>query len=129
MEYARAEIEILKYRAVLPKHAHYMVYALTRGRDDAVKIRPGSLTVESGDQVTWINLVNDKIQIVLFKGNLVFERFPDESSNYAFDLAPGGYRTFVVKNKSVAREYSYQVYCPRRQRFAEANSDPRIIVL
>jgi hypothetical protein len=133
MDYARAVIETCQSSTtVLPEeavHAHYVIYALLSRVRKELKTRPGSLTVENGDKVTWINLFEDPIQVVFFTGNLVFEGFPDAHSNYSFTLAPGGHRTFVVKNTTRPREYSYQVYCPSRELFAEANSDPRIIVL
>jgi plastocyanin len=129
MSYARAQIVMQTPATVFPKDAHYLVYVLSRGEANALKIRPGSLTVEKGDQVTWINLADTEMQVVFFKGDLVFERFPDQSSGYSFVLEPGGCRSFVVKNEPLPREYSYQVCEFGKNKFAEANSDPRIIVL
>ncbi len=102
---------------------------IVQDREHLPKVRPPCLPVENSDHVTWINKLGEPVEVVFYRGDLVLDGFPGAEQQYKFVLAPGEYRSYVVKDTAALREYSYQVYCQTSGQYAEGDSDPRMILL
>jgi hypothetical protein len=108
-----------------PDEDSYLIN-IVRSGIDTYKTRPASLTVGNGNRVVWINKTDSQVEVVFYRGDTVFEGFPGPL-NYSFSLDPGAYQSFVVNAENL-REYSYHVFCITAGKFADGDSDPRIIV-
>jgi len=102
---------------------------IVQDRAHLPKVRPSRLPAGSSDHVTWINRLEEPVEVVFYRGDLVFEDFPGVALQYKFVLDPGDYRSYIVKNTAALREYSYQVYCQTSGQYAEGESDPKMILL
>ena len=114
-----------------PKEATYSTYVvnIVQDREHLPKVRPPRLPVGNGDHIGWINKLDEAVEVVFYRGDLVFEDFPGAEQQYKFALSPGDNRSCTVKNAAALREYSYQVYCLTSGQYAEGESDPRMVLL
>jgi hypothetical protein len=104
-------------------------YKFRIGTQSTLKVTPPKHNVGPGDQVIWINHWPDSVEVMFYKGDLVFVEFPlDHKFTLEAFGRPGSERTFEVRSDAKRREYTYQVYCSQNGEFAEGESDPKINV-
>ena len=93
------------------------------------KVRPGKLTVESNDQVDWINNLDEPALLIIDRGNEIFDGFPDGVAHYMVEILPGGSRSFQVLLNPFYGKHPYRVLGKNSQAYHSGGSDPRIDVL
>jgi hypothetical protein len=109
---------------------------VVHGRKGGKKVRPGKLTVEGSEEITWKNNLSLDVHLTFPQGDRILSGFPGTESTkpsvrlpaYTILIPAGGSESFTVLPDPLHGDHSYQVQ-DTEGGFYSGDSDPRIDVL